>query len=96
LGLAATCTIWRDSGWISTRRSAHWRHRGCRIGHAQSCNGVAAGDGGQAYKAGADPSEPTNKRYFATNANAAIFEDNVSLFAVMPEIGEPSSGHVIH
>jgi type II secretory pathway pseudopilin PulG len=65
-------------------------------GAPASCNGVAAGDGGQAYKAGADPSEPTNKRYFATNANAAIFEDNVSLFAVMPEIGEPSSGHVIH
>jgi len=65
-------------------------------GAPASCNGVAAGDGGQGYKAAADPSEPTNKRYFATNANAAVFEDNVSLFAVMPEIGEPSSGHVIH
>jgi len=27
-----------DSGWISTRKSAHWRHRGCRIGHVQSCS----------------------------------------------------------
>src|SRR5476649_1624367 len=39
LGLAATCTIWRDSGWISTRRSAHWRRRSCRIGHVQNGRG---------------------------------------------------------
>lgn len=61
-----------------------------------SCNGVAAGDGGRGYKAAADPNEPTNKRYFATNANSAIFEDVASLFAAMPEVGEPSSGRVLH
>lgn len=64
-------------------------------GAPASCNGVAAGDGGQGYKAAADPNEPTNKRYFATNANAVVYEDNASLFAAMPEIGEPPSGHVL-
>jgi len=29
----------------------------------------------------------------ATNANATIFEDNASLAAAMPEIGQPASGH---
>ena len=60
-----------------------------------SCNGVAAGDGGQGYKAAADPSEPTNKRFFATNSNAAVYEDSASLFSAMPEIGQPAAGRVL-
>jgi type II secretory pathway pseudopilin PulG len=61
-----------------------------------SCNGLALGGAGQAYKAGADPADPiTNFRYFAINANGAIFEDVVTLFPSMPEVGEPASGFLL-
>jgi type II secretory pathway pseudopilin PulG len=58
-----------------------------------SCNGVAAGALAQGIKAGAEPSDAGNPRYFATNANAQIFEHSSSLFTVMPEVGEPPVGH---
>jgi type II secretory pathway pseudopilin PulG len=61
-----------------------------------SCNGLGIGEAGQAFKAGADPTEPGNLRFFATNANAQIFEDVTSLYAAMPEVGEPVAGHVLH
>jgi type II secretory pathway pseudopilin PulG len=61
-----------------------------------SCNGVAVGLAGQAFKAGADPADPAmNFRYFATNANAQLWEDTTALFPIMPEVGEPASGHVL-
>jgi type II secretory pathway pseudopilin PulG len=60
-----------------------------------SCNGLDAGESGQGFKAGADPAEPTSKRYFATNANGQIFEDVASLFDDMPEVGEPESGALL-
>jgi type II secretory pathway pseudopilin PulG len=61
-----------------------------------SCNGAPLGAAGQAYKAGADPADPaTNFRYFATNANGVIFEDTVTLFPTMPEVGEPASGFLL-
>jgi hypothetical protein len=34
-----------------------------------------------------------NPRHFASNANAVIWEDTASLFAAMPESGEPAAGH---
>jgi len=60
-----------------------------------TCNGVGLGLAGQAFKAAADPTEPTNARFFATNANGQIFEHTSSLFAAMPEVGEPVVGHVL-
>jgi hypothetical protein len=63
-------------------------------GAPATCNGLPAGDAAQGYKAGADPAEPTNSRYFAINASGTIYEDNASLFAGMPEVGEPAAGHV--
>ena len=61
-----------------------------------SCNGLGLGGAGQAYKAGADPADPaTNFRYFATNANGQIFEDTLTMFPMMPEVGEPASGHLL-
>jgi len=60
-----------------------------------SCNGLAIGAAGQAFKAAADPVEPQNTRFFATNANAQIWEDSVSLYAAMPEVGDPAVGHVL-
>ena len=56
---------------------------------------MAAGAAGQAFKAGADPTDSGSTRYFATNANAQIWEDVSSLYAAMPEVGEPISGHVL-
>jgi len=64
-------------------------------GSPVSCNGAAAGDGGQGYKAAADPNLAGNPRFFATNANSVIFEHTSTLFAVMPESGEPPVGHIL-
>jgi type II secretory pathway pseudopilin PulG len=63
-------------------------------GAPATCNGLGPGDAAQAYKAAADPAEPTNWRFFAINASGTIYEDNASLYAAMPEVGEPASGHV--
>jgi len=64
-------------------------------GAPASCNGAAAGDDGQGFKAAADPNVTQNVRYLATNANNMIFEHSTSLWAVMPEFGEPPVGHVL-
>jgi type II secretory pathway pseudopilin PulG len=57
-----------------------------------ACNGLGAGMAGQSFKAAADPAEPQNVRFFATNANGLIYEDVTSLWALMPEVGPPTSG----
>lgn len=64
-------------------------------GSPGSCNGAAPGSTGQAFKAGADPTEPGNTRFFASNAHAQIFENTSSLFAAMPEVGDPAVGHLL-
>jgi len=60
-----------------------------------SCNGLALGEAGRAFKAGADPVDPTVTRFFATNANGQIYEDTASLYAGMPEAGVPAAGHIL-
>jgi hypothetical protein len=60
-----------------------------------SCNGLAAGAAGQAFVAGADPTDATNTRYFAINATNVIYEDSSSLYATMPEVGAPAAGHIL-
>jgi type II secretory pathway pseudopilin PulG len=65
-------------------------------GAPASCNGLAAGVAGRGYRAGADAAEPGNTRFFGTNASATIYENTATLFPLMPEVGEPPSGHVIH
>jgi len=62
-------------------------------GAPATCNGLAAGAAGRSFRAAADPTEPNNLRFFATNAGSLIFESTSSLFATMPEIGEPPTGH---
>src|SRR5262245_9742231 len=63
-------------------------------GAPAACNGLAAGSAGRAFRAAADPAGGSGlPRFFATNAQGAIFEDAVSLWAVMPEVGAPPSGH---
>ena len=58
-----------------------------------TCNGLLPGEAAQGFKAGADPLEMPNKRYFATNAKISIYEDEASLWAGMPENGESPDGH---
>jgi type II secretory pathway pseudopilin PulG len=58
-----------------------------------SCNGLPMGQAGQAFKAGADPAQPGNTRFFATNANSQVWEHDATLYPVMPEVGEPPIGH---
>ena len=65
-------------------------------GSPGSCNGVAPGDAGQAFVAVADPTEPSNPRFFATNVNSSIWENTSTLLGAMPEVGEPAIGHPIH
>ena len=63
-------------------------------GSPASCNGLTAGDSGQGYKTAADPGSPdAAPRYFGSNASGLIFEHTSTLWATMPEIGEPDTGH---
>lgn len=64
-------------------------------GAPASCNGLPAGEGGQGFRAAADPVEPGNIRFFATNAGGLIYENGTSLFAVTPEVGDPPIGRTI-
>jgi type IV pilus assembly protein PilA len=60
-----------------------------------SCNGLAAGEGARGFKAAADPTDSDNERHFATNANNVIYEDTTSMWAVVPEAGDPTAGHIL-
>ena len=62
-------------------------------GSPSSCNGLAAGAAGTGFRAAADPLDPQNLRYFATNAMNGIFEHTATLFSTMPEVGSPLTGH---
>jgi type II secretory pathway pseudopilin PulG len=64
-------------------------------GAPPSCNGLALGAASQGFKAAADPIEPNNTRFFASNANNQIFEHTSTLFSTMPESGQPAVGHVL-
>lgn len=61
-------------------------------GAPATCNGLAGGQSAQGFAAAADPTQPNNFRFFATNANAMIYEHTATLFASMPEVGEPAIG----
>ncbi len=60
-----------------------------------TCNGLAGGSAGQGFIAAADPSEPSNLRFFATNASNLIYEHTATLFSIMPEVGAPSAGQLL-
>ena len=62
-------------------------------GAPDSCNLLGPDAGAQSFKAGADPLDTTNPRFFGTNALGAIYEDTSSLFATMPEADMPPTGH---
>lgn len=60
-----------------------------------SCNGLAGGEAGQAYRAVADSIEPDNMRFFGTNANGQLWEHTATLWNDMPEAGEPPVGTLL-
>jgi hypothetical protein len=64
-------------------------------GAPPTCNGLAGGAAAKGFKAGADPGDPTNPRFFSTNAGGLIYEDVVTLFALTPEYGAPPTGHPV-
>jgi type II secretory pathway pseudopilin PulG len=64
-------------------------------GAPASCNGLAAGAGGQGFKAAADGTSAVSTRFFATSANSVIYEHTSTLWAAMPELGAPVVGHTL-
>jgi type II secretory pathway pseudopilin PulG len=65
-------------------------------GAPDTCNQLGPGNSAESFKAGADPFDPANPRFFGTNALGAIYEDTGPLFPTMPENAMPASGHPIH
>jgi type II secretory pathway pseudopilin PulG len=64
-------------------------------GAPSSCNGVGVGGTGQGFSATADPTEPSNLRFFATNASNIIYEHTSTFSGAMPESGPPPIGQMI-
>ena len=62
-------------------------------GAPPTCNGLAGDVTGRGYVAAADPLEPLNTRFFATNSVNVIWEDIASMAASIPESADPPSGH---
>jgi type IV pilus assembly protein PilA len=85
-GLGAADTVVKSTYQIQLTATAY-------AAAPAACNGLAAGEGGQGFKAAADPVEARNPRHFATNASSVIFEHSTSLWAAVPEAGQPPSGH---
>ena len=87
-GLSSSDTVTKSGYSITLSGTAYG-------GAPQTCNGLGAGEGAQGYKAAADPNEPSNARFFATNAGGIVYEDTGSLYAAIPEYGDPPTGHVL-
>jgi prepilin-type N-terminal cleavage/methylation domain-containing protein len=66
-------------------------------GAPATCNGVAAGMTAPGYAAVADPIDASGSvgRFFGTNADGLIYQDNATLSTTMPETGAPPSGSSI-
>jgi prepilin-type N-terminal cleavage/methylation domain-containing protein len=63
-------------------------------GAPASCNGLAAGMASPGYAVVADPLDSSGSvgRYFGSNADGLIYQDNATLSTTMPENGGPPSG----
>jgi type II secretory pathway pseudopilin PulG len=77
------------SGYVMTMEGTPF------AGAPATCNGLAAGQAAQGFRTGADPTEPTNPRFFSSNSNGSIYEHTAPLFSSMPEVGEPPVGVVL-
>jgi len=80
-----------------TKSSYSFRLEGVPFaGAPPTCNGLGPGEAAQGYRAGADPLEPDNPRFFAINANSQLYSHSATLYDDMPEVGEPLFGQPIH
>jgi type II secretory pathway pseudopilin PulG len=86
LGTADTVT---KSGYIITMSAVTFP------GSPSSCNGLGVGLAGQGFAAAADPTEPSNTRFFGTNASNVVYEHTASFSGIMPEAGPPPVGQII-
>jgi type II secretory pathway pseudopilin PulG len=84
-GLGVANTVQRSSYRFRMAGEAY-------AGAPPSCNGLGAGQAAQGYRAAADPTDPTNLRFFAVNSNAALYEHVATLFDDIPEVGESPIG----
>jgi type II secretory pathway pseudopilin PulG len=58
-----------------------------------SCNGLAIGSASSGYALVADPLDVTpGARYFGTNSDGTVYEDQATYSATMPETGAPPGG----
>ena len=64
-------------------------------GSPATCNGVGPGNAGQGFSATADPTEPSNFRFFGTNASNIIYENTSTLVGSMTETGPPPVGQMV-
>lgn len=87
-GLASADSITKSSYIITMSASPF-------PGAPPSCNGLGVGAAGQGFLSTADPTEPSNPRYFGTNSSNIIYENTATLIGLMPEIGPPAAGQMI-
>ncbi|MEQ1907789.1 MAG: hypothetical protein ABMA15_03155 [Vicinamibacterales bacterium] len=64
-------------------------------GAPSSCNGLGVGNAAQSWNGFADPTSSDNVRYFGTNVNGSIWENNFTLNGALPEVGESPVGHLL-
>lgn len=59
-----------------------------------TCNGLGVGSASPGYAAGADPVDPAISlpRFFGTNSDGVVYQNNATLSATMPEFGPPVGG----
>jgi type II secretory pathway pseudopilin PulG len=88
VGLGAADTVTK-SGYVITMSAATYP------GSPASCNGLGVGLAGQGFSATADPTEPSNFRFFGTNASNIIYENTSTLAGSMTETGPPPIGQMV-
>jgi hypothetical protein len=66
-------------------------------GGPDTCNALGGGVTGLAFKVTGDPLDVANNtRFFASNAGNILWEDTAAMFGMMPEYGDPASGHTLN
>ena len=88
VGLGSADTVTK-SGYVITMSAVTYP------GSPATCNGVGPGNAGQGFSATADPTEPSNFRFFGTNASNIIYENTSTLVGSMTETGPPPVGQIV-
>ena len=65
------------------------------LGSAWQLQRPGRGGSGAGLECLRGPTSAENKRFFATNVNGAIWEHTGSMSSTMPEVGDPTSGHIL-